>query len=131
MHQDAVTLGRTLRTFSRRKRSAVIRQIRRSSGVYRQSWYGGALHAISPTHHRVREIEELLVPTVRAGRVPVDEAQFLSSMRELNLTAECILRQLAFAVVEGGDRDSIDGVLWWVLTASFACALLTVGWLLV
>ena len=55
----------------------------------------------------VRELEELLVPTVLAGRVPVNEQPFVRSMRQLDRSPEYILGMLARILPYGAEG------IWW------------------
>ena len=112
MQNDAVTIGRLLKTLTRRQRRLLIENLKQGSGAYGLSWNGKyqRLASVSARHVRVREIEELFIPTVQAGRVPIDEARFVTAMRQLDFSPERILGVLADGAADSNVLES-SGVI--------------------
>lgn len=94
MHNDAVEMGRLLQNLSRNQRTSLIDHVKSGSRVYISPTSGKRTYRSSRNVY-FREIEELLVPTIRAGRVLTDRPDFVASMRQLDFSPEKILEVIA------------------------------------
>ena len=125
---DTTSMRTALATMTPEERSAFIERVKAATGGYVVDKNGNYILAdrVSRSDPLVRETEQLMIPSIRAGRVPVEDPDFASSMQDLGFSEEDILDMLVYhASRQPVEPPSIAPRVWWgILIVLFLAALL-------
>ncbi len=111
------------------ERTVLINKVKAATGGYELDAGGNYLltDRVGLRDPLVRETEQLVIPTILAGRVPVDNPEFAAAMSELHFTEEDILRHIGFHFTKPAATPETAGLpmVWWgLLGVLFIFALL-------
>lgn len=124
-----IDVKRALSALGPEARAVLINKVKAATGGYELDAAGNYLLSdrVALRDPLVRETEQLVIPTILAGRVPLDNPEFAAAMAELHFTEEDILRHISFHLAKPAatpEKSPLPMVWWGLLGAAFILALM-------
>ena len=125
---DAEEIKHALAAYTESEKAALIECVKAATGGYElddSGVYSLSEH-IDKNQLMAQRVEQLLIPTIKAGHLPLESADFVSRMLNLGSSEEEIFKTLAYFIKEAPPPEiPVSSKIWWgILGALFLFALL-------
>lgn len=113
---DVFEVKKYISNLSEREKRDLIERLKAATGGYELDEAGNYRLSEQVVRNQIlaQRVEQLIIPTINAGHVPIDVPDFVSRMMELQCSEEEILKTIAFfskaTVVPEGQKGNR---LWW------------------